>query len=118
MHFFFFGVDVFVACCFFEISHGVHFIHDRTFVVLISLCSGSEVSIGCVDGCKAVMLQKLCFVLELGTNGSFEKGLDFDYVCCQFFEAFVSIACNSNALLEELDIVAVRTACLLSAFPW
>ena len=64
------------------------------------------------------MLQKLCFVLELGTNGSFEKGLDFDYVCCQFFEAFVSIACNSNALLEELDIVAVRTACLLSAFPW
>jgi hypothetical protein len=81
VHFVFFGVDVFVACCFFEISHGVHFVRDRIFIVLISLCSEGEVSIGCVDGCKAVMLRKPFFVLKLGTNGSFEKGLDSGYVC-------------------------------------
>ena len=44
-----------------------------------------------------------------------EKGLDSGYVCGQVFEAFISVTCNSNALSEELDIVAVRSACLLSA---
>ena len=107
-------MDICRARCFLEVTLGVHFVRDQTFVVLIIFCPGGEVAIGCVDGRESVLLRKACFVLKLGSNGSFEYCLDPGHVRCESFECLVSVASDSCTLSEEFRAVAVRSASLIS----
>ena len=109
----FFGMNKCVACCFFEISLGVYFVADHTFFMLVSFCFEREVLVWCIYSHEAVMLWKPCLILKLGTDGSFEDGLNSGDVHGQIFKVSVSEACNSNALFEELYIVAVHSTCYI-----
>ena len=105
----FLGVDIRRACRFPEVTLGVHFVGQQTFLIFITSRPERKVTVGCVNGCESVLLGKAAsFVLKLGTDGPFEYCMDSSHVRCKFFERLIPVTRNSCALSEEFRVITVR----------